>query len=335
MANTVRDYGNLLLSKNERVTPFSDPLMSELLACITVNDFNKYPNLHGLINSLAKSTGLDESRLYIAAGSEAVFSAIFDAYIRSGDAVVHLNPAWRGIHRNITRVGALSLPINHDMEFSLDESKLLAAAAKGPRAVIVTEPNASGVGLSESCLSELETICENQETLLMIDEAYHIPGKQTRIDNVKRLSNMVVVRSFSKIWGLAGMRLGYAAGSPDKIKTVASAGIRNGVSAVSARVAEYLIQNQTAVLAYREEISKGLDKLHRIANSAPFELLPTKANYVVLKLDRTLRDFEHRCSLLGLEIACYRKPHNRFVRLTLGSPYQMERAVEIIKRVMS
>jgi histidinol-phosphate aminotransferase len=213
----------LALSLNEN--PFS-PLPAVHAAIVAaVGTANRYPDflperLRGLI---ARHIGVDDEQIVIGAGATGVVMQILHALTDPGDGIVITHPTFDGypICAQMARLKAVEVPLDQNGRHDLDA---MADVAAGARAVVLCRPhNPSG---TVEPIAAVQRFLRRvpRDTLVVLDEAYiEFVSSSLRINApalIRQFSNVVVVRTFSKAYGLAGMRTGYGFCSPEIARTL-------------------------------------------------------------------------------------------------------------------
>jgi len=245
------------LSSNEN--PF-DPLPSVLHEVHAVSDFNRYPDAAAtaLRTALAEEYGVGLDEVIVGAGSVAVIAQLISAAAGAGDEVVY---AWRSFEAYpslVTTAGATSVrvPLRADDTHDLDAMAL--AITERTRLVIVCSPNnpTGTIATADDVEAFLERV--PSDVLVLLDEAYaEFVDDERAVDGTAllgRYPNLVIARTFSKAYGLAGLRVGYAIGHPRILDAARSTAIPLSVT----RFAEIAA---VASLRHREEL---LERVHRI-----------------------------------------------------------------------
>ncbi|WP_374204727.1 histidinol-phosphate transaminase [Rathayibacter sp. VKM Ac-2927] len=246
------------LSSNEN--PF-DPLPSVLERVQAITDFNRYPDAAAtaLRTALAESYGVGIDEVIVGAGSVAVIAQLITAAAGPGDEVVH---AWRSFEAYpslITTAGAtgVRIPLRADDTHDLDA--MAQAITERTRLVIVCSPNnpTGTVATADDVAAFLEKV--PADVLVLLDEAYaEFVGDERAVDGATLLGrhpNLVVARTFSKAYGLAGLRVGYAIGHPRILDAARS-------TAIPLSVTRFAETAAVASLEHREEL---LERVGRIA----------------------------------------------------------------------
>jgi histidinol-phosphate aminotransferase len=207
----------LALSLNECPFPPLPAVRSALAA--SLHSLNRYPEFlpHRLRSVIAQRLGVHRDQVVVGPGATGVIMQVLHALTVPGDTVVMASPTFDGypIFADMARLQAVTVPLDAHGHHDLDA---LADAAAGARVVVVCRPH-NPTGTIESA-ADIERFLAGvpRDTVVLLDEAYvEFLAPEHRIDAtalVGRFGNVVVVRTFSKAYGLAGLRVGYGFCAP-------------------------------------------------------------------------------------------------------------------------
>ena len=260
------------LSSNENPFP---PLPAVLEALAAINTtINRYPDGAALPlrSALASRHGVDVSQIQVGAGSISILTQLLSAAAAPGDEVVF---SWRSFEAYpglVTVTGATAVPVPNRADHGHDIPAMIAAVTERTRALIVCTPNnPTGVTVTRAEFDQLLAGVP-KDLLVLLDEAYfEFVTEDDRLDGATLLEahpNLVVLRTFSKAWGLAGLRIGYAVGAAPILAAARAAAIAlsvTGEAQVAARVSldyeEQLMAQVAMIVERRERVWAGLTAL--------------------------------------------------------------------------
>ncbi|MDO9591190.1 MAG: histidinol-phosphate transaminase [Microcella sp.] len=276
------------LSSNEN--PF--PPHPAVLAAIRDLDVNRYPDASALVvrERLAERHGVTAEEIIVGAGSVAVLAQLISAAASVGDEVVH---AWRSFEAYpglITVAGAtgVAVPLRPDARHDLPA--MVAAITDRTRAVIVCTPNnPTGTIVSADEFAAFMEVVPD-DLLVILDEAYvEFVRDVTSVDGATLIGhypNLVVLRTFSKAYGLAGLRVGYAIAHPDIVQAARSTAIPLSVTEAAQRAViaaldheAELLENVSTIIERRGEVQAALREQGWVmpVSQGNFIWLPTAA----------------------------------------------------------
>jgi histidinol-phosphate aminotransferase len=227
----------LALSLNESPFPPLPAVRSALIHCIDAA--NRYPEfLPGQLRRLvADRVGVDEEQVVLGTGASGVAMQILHAVTRPGDRIVMGQPTFDGypIFAQMARLTPVTIPLN---QYGHHDLAAMAEAATDAKVVVLCRPH-NPTGTLET-ISAVEWFLRQipSDTVVLLDEAYiEFVASRYRIDGpdlIRRFPNVVVLRTFSKAYGLAGLRIGYGFAAPELTSTLWTMQLPFGMSNVSA-----------------------------------------------------------------------------------------------------
>ena len=211
--------GIVRLNRNERQYPLPDWFVEKMAHSVTSELFTNYPVTDGFpYGQLGSYVGLKEEQLLLTPGSDGAVKALFQAYLRPGDAVVMLDPSYAmyGVYARMFQAQQIPIPFDERLEPDLD--KLMASVTPGVRIVMIRTPiSPPGTMIAEEVLLQVVRRATAVGALVAVDEAYYPFSRFTILPRIKEFPHLVVLRTFSKAAGLAALRIGFAAGHEDVI----------------------------------------------------------------------------------------------------------------------
>ena len=242
-------------------------------------DVRRYPDPRPLEESLAQKLGVDPRRVLVTAGGDEALDRICRAYLAPGRELIQPAPTFEMIARYARLAGAevVSVPWPQG-NYPTDE--VISRINPRTRVVCVVSPNNPTGAVARP--DDLERLCAAApQAILLVDLAYTEFADDDLTGTALSLPNAVVVRSFSKAWGMAGLRVGYAAGPGEIIDCLRAAGGPYAVSRPSlALVAERL---PGGVERFVDAIKKEREELRGLLQSLGAEPLPSQANFVLCR----------------------------------------------------
>jgi histidinol-phosphate aminotransferase len=225
------------LSLNENPFPPLPSVRSALVKAI--ESANRYPEYlpHQLRSLIAGRIHLREDQVVLGAGATGVIVQVLQAVTQPGDRIVLTSPTFDGypILAQMARLISVSVPLDAHGHHDLDA---LADAASTARVVVLCRPHNPSGTLEPATDVERFLRRVPSDTVVLLDEAYvEFVGPEHRLDApalVRRFPNVVVLRTFSKAYGLAGLRIGYGFGSPELAKTLWTMQLPFGIGITSA-----------------------------------------------------------------------------------------------------
>lgn len=307
------------LSSNENSYP---PLPSVLEAIAdAASHVNRYPDpgVHGLRERIAAELGVGADEIVVGPGSAAVYDQIVQALVDDGDEVVY---SWRSFELYpicVAARGGRSVQVPNTADGRHDLPAMARAIRRDTRLVIVCSPN-NPTGATVGA-AELEEFLGRvpAHVLVLLDEAYlQFDTSAAAVDGLdvyRRHPNVVLLRTFSKAYGLAGLRVGYAVAHPRVAAALAKTGLPFAVTDVAQQAAlasldagEELDLRVTSVLAERGRVQDAL-------REQGWELAESHGNFVWLPLGADSLSFGRIADAAGISVRPF---DGDGVRVTIG-----------------
>ncbi|HVV70745.1 MAG TPA: aminotransferase class I/II-fold pyridoxal phosphate-dependent enzyme, partial [Verrucomicrobiae bacterium] len=222
------------LSANENPFGPSQKARQAIIDALTLSYRYPITDRKKLIGTICAFEGIREEQLLLDAGSSPLLQAAAVCY--SGGTVVSVNPTYEDLLRRAQAVGGKVIRVPLDGEYRYDLAALESAVDETTSLVYICNPNNPTATVAD--MARLRSFCErvSKKTPVFIDEAYidlvDDPQGTTLIPMVKAGHNIIVSRTFSKLYGMAGLRCGYVAAQPDVIRKLSL--YANGASSISA-----------------------------------------------------------------------------------------------------
>jgi histidinol-phosphate aminotransferase len=274
------------LSSNENPYP---PLPSVVEAvAATLAEINRYPNAAGadLRGRLAERHGVDVEQVHLGNGSVALLSQLITAAAGPGDEVVY---SWRSFEAYpglVTVAGATSVQVPNRADGGHDLPAMAAAVTDRTRAVIVCTPNNPTGPIVTAAEFEAFMAAVPRDLLVLLDEAYYeFITDDDSVDGIPllpRYPNLVVLRTFSKAYGLAGLRIGYVVGPAAVLNAARSAAVPLSVTDASRVAALASIEREDELMERVARIAMRRDKLREALVEQGWNVPVSNANFIWL-----------------------------------------------------
>ncbi|MGA1870832.1 MAG: pyridoxal phosphate-dependent aminotransferase [bacterium] len=320
--------GFLRLDMNENPGGLPEKFIRRMLCHIDRQLLASYPEYASLIQKIAIHNNIIFENICISNGSDGAIKYIFDAYISGGDNIVLTDPtfAMYPIYCQIFDANAVKVSYYEDLSFPLDD--FLGAINPDIRMAIVVNPNNPvGSALDRGSLKKILEKCSECDTMLVIDEAYFYYYEETCIEEIKLYSNLIVLRTFSKLCSLAGVRIGYAAACPEIVQNLYKVRPSYDVNSFAVYFAEKLLDEPQLIMDTIKEARKGKEFLINQLQHNGIEYREGKANFVLIKCAGHVNEiisglYKKNILVTGNFAHNYLK---EYIRVTVGSIHHMSK----------
>ena len=324
------------LNTNENPYPPS-PKVEQTLRDMNIDCMRLYPDptAHLLVKAIADFYHLEEEQVFVGVGSDDVLAMVFMTFFNSKKPILFpdITYSFYDVWADMLRIPYERIPLKEDFTIAPEDY------FRENGGVIFPNPNApTGVELP---LAQIEKIIQaNPDVIVVVDEAYVDFGAESALSLIDKYDNLLVVQTFSKSRGMAGMRIGYAMGNPVLIKylndvkysfnsyTMDQTTIALGKAAVEDK--EYFEATVNKVVETREWTKKELSRLG-------FTFGDSKANFIFAShKECPARELFAALRKANIIVRYFDKPRiDNYLRITIGTQEEMETLVKFLETYLS
>lgn len=275
------------LNTNESPYPPPDSFIQELQGRVTGLSLNRYPirDFYDVREGLASHLGTLTDRVWLANGSNEILLQLLLAFGGAERKVMTFEPTY-GMHGQITKIsGTRHLRARRNPDFTMHpEASIEAVQLHRPDVVFLCSPN-NPTGNSNSA-EEVQAICEASGALVVLDEAYVEFSNHDHMRLIEEFDNLVITRSFSKSWRLAGARIGYLLAQPRVIEQIQKVRLPYHFSSLSQAVVLTALNHTEEMLGPIQTLIHGREKLYReLSTTRGVTAYPSDANFILFRTD--------------------------------------------------
>src|SRR5262249_10178021 len=301
--------------------------------------FNRYPDASQdeVTRAIAKSHGVTPDRIVLGCGASEILQMADDAFTGPGKNVVAAEPTFEAVldFARVLNADGVKVPLTADFRHDLPKM----AAACGPKTglVYVCNPNnPTGTIVGGDELAEFVAKVPAATTIL-VDEAYHHfvedPKYRSVIDLIDKHPNIVVARTCSKIYGMAGLRLGYAVGAPSTIAAMAKYATFSNANAAVLSAALASLADPDVVPRNRKALNDTRRWLVAEMAKQGRRTIPSETNFVMIEVGRDgtplIAAFRGKKSLVGRPFPSL----SNWLRVSIGKPEEVQAFAAALKEI--
>ncbi len=330
--------GAIKLSSNENPLGPSPEVIREIVESIEEGKLNLslYPwerNEEELRDEILSYVGAGMGNIVIGAGIDGVLDTLVRIFIENGDEALIPVPTFSLYESLVKIAGGIPEYVKRRADFSIAAKDLLPTCSEKTKMVFISSPNSP----TGNCISEADVraIIESMpKAMVVIDEAYVEFADSSLVNLVREYENVLVLRTFSKAFGLAGLRVGYAI-IPEWLashykKTSIPFSV-NSVALTAAMAAlrdkEHLRRSVELVKRERPFLEENLQRL--------FKVYPSKANFLLVDVSPRkayeVYDALMKSGIIVRDCSSFRGAGDSFIRISVGTREQNEKVVDTLK----
>ena len=324
------DIETFKISSNE--TPFEPPEAVRRAIEQAAATVHRYPDPFSrrLTGALARRCGVNEEQIALGTGSVAVVGQLIWAAAGPGDCVVY---PWRGFEAYpvwVQMTGARSVQVPLLADERHDLPSMLEAIDDSTRIVFVCNPNnPTGEAVRRDELTEFIDAVPS-DVIVVLDEAYREFISDTDVpdglDFFHERNNVVVMRTFSKADGLAGLRVGFAIAPEPIAEGMRKTALPFGVSSIAEDAALAALECEDELFARVRHLSQERDRVWQALADQGWDIHPSHANFVWLRLGERTQEFAQACDAAGITIRAF---PDEGVRISVAEKEANDRVIDV------
>lgn len=327
----------LRLDFNENTVGCS-PLVFEKLRRLDPEQLVKYPERGPAEGAVAGFLGVPADEALLTNGVDEGIHLLCETYLEAGDEAVIVVPTYSMYRIYAMAAGARVVEVAAGKDFAFPVQELIERVSKRTRLICVANPNnPTGSVASEEDLLRIARTAP--DAALLVDEAYFEFYGQTMLGAWRELPNIFIARTFSKAYGMAGLRAGVLAGDAEQMKSVRRVASPYNVNAVALACLPEAIADQDYIAEYVREVREGRTRLERALDANGIKFWSSQANFVLMRVGESKIDaarFVEQMRRKGILVRDRSSDHGceGCVRITLGPKEHADRLIAVMQETV-
>jgi histidinol-phosphate aminotransferase len=325
----------LRLDFNENTLACS-PKVHEVLGRISAGDLTRYPERAPVEAIVASHLGLAAEQVALTNGVDEAIHVLFETFLESGDELLLPVPTYTMYEVYSSATDARVVPVLAADNLQFPFERLLAAITPHTKIIALANPN-SPSGSVATRAQLLEIAHRAPHAVLLVDEAYfHFYG-ETVIDMVGVVPNLIVARTFSKAYGLAGLRLGLLAGPVELMRWIKRVLSPYSVNSLALACLVPALEDTVYLDWYVDEVLTARAEFETALDTAGVRRWPSRANFILIKIGALHKEFTRLMSTAGVLVRDRSSDPGceGCVRITIGTREQMCQATVALNKVLA
>ncbi|WP_096386296.1 histidinol-phosphate transaminase [Hafnia sp. CBA7124] len=334
----------LLLNFNENSLGMSAHAKQAIVDCLPTAF--RYPDAARaeLIEQIAAHFGLKSENITLGNGSSETIQAAVQAIVLQAQQqqkkvqVIVPDPTFNYAELYAKPLGAeiVKVPLNAKLEFDLATMQAKAAGFAGKSIVYLCNPNNPTATITPAATMDSWIKSAPADTFFIVDEAYAEFVNDSAFKSAIGLvqsgqKNLIVTRTFSKIFALAGLRIGYGIAAPEVIAQVENFVSLDNTNTAGAVAALASLKDKTFVAMSRKSIDLSRQIVTSMLDELNLEYVPSQANFIFHKVNGDVKTYQDRMKQQNIYVGREFPPAVGWNRLTLGTPQEMQVFVSVLK----
>jgi histidinol-phosphate aminotransferase len=323
------------LDFNENTVACS-PKVRDVLGCISAGSLTRYPEREPVETIVAAHLGLAPAQVALTNGVDEAIHVLFEAFLDEGDELLLPVPTYTMYEIYSSSTNALAVAVQAAEDLLFPYERLLAAVTPRTKIIAIANPNSpSGSAATRTQLVEIAT--RAPQAVLLVDEAYFHFHKETVVDLIGVVPNLIVARTFSKAYGLAGLRLGLLAGPVELMRWVNRVLSPYSVNSLALACLPPALEDTAYLNWYVSEVLTARTEFEAALDEAKVRRWPSHANFVLTKIGALHKEFTRMMSAAGVLVRDRSSDPgcDGCVRITIGTREQMRLAAVALHEVLA
>lgn len=325
----------LRLDMNENPEGLPAELVESVKAELTPEFFAVYPEPEKFLKLLSEYLHVGRENLCVTNGSDMAIRYLFEIFGRPGSSVLTVSPSFEMYRVNCMIFGLNHKPVLYNPDFTLDFDKVLDAITGEVSIVSVLNPNNPiGTVYTEEEFDRIAKKADEVGALVIVDEAYHYFYDKTFLNKVFQYDNVVLIRTFSKLFSLAACRLGFVVGNETLIRYLWNVRPTFDTNAVALKFGERLLAEPGLCEKLIAVEKEGRSWLTDSLKEHGYEFFAKNGNYAFIKVKTSVPLVKERMEEKKILIKTYGQEMLKdYIRISTGSRKAMERFADALYEV--
>ncbi|WZL71611.1 histidinol-phosphate transaminase [Clostridiaceae bacterium 35-E11] len=325
------------LDANENPFNLFDEIKEKFIDEIMHLELNRYPDTDSneLRELLAKFMDIKKENILCGNGSDEIIQIIINTFVDKEEYVITHNPTF-SMYKIFTMIaGGRALEVSCENSFHIDIDQIIQEANKRKTKVIfLCNPNnPTGILIPRK---GIEKIINSTKSIVVVDEAYYEFLDETIIDLVNQYERLIVLRTLSKAYALAGARIGYAVAHEGTMELLYRVKPPYNINVFSQTIGKLFLQHSQLIDAHIQKIKKERDDLvGAFYTMKDIEVFPTSSNFILIK-SREAKKIIALCKENGIAVRGFEneKLLQDCIRITVGTREENRRLLDLMKKVV-
>ena len=319
------------LDANENTYPVPQALRIHMSKWALTMPINYYPDTEStrLRKAIAERFAVCPQNVTVGVGSDQLISCILEAFVEPTDYVLTADPSFSmyALGTALREATLIEVPFKND--FTYDEESLKRALKQyRPKVTFICQPNnPTGIAMP---MAMLQKILDEASGVVVVDEAYGEFCDESALLLLQRYKNLIVLKTFSKAYGLAGARVGYALANEDLIEWINCVKPPYALNAFSEEIAWYAITHKELFIPPIKQIKVTKQEVASSLKAMGIEVFESQTNFLWLK---TTLPLQVALEKKGIYIKAFKGKYQDFYRMSIGTETQMLEVIEQIRQI--
>ena len=311
------------------------PCVQAVLQRIAADTLTKYPERHHVEQIVAKHFGVAEDAVLLTNGVDEAIHLLCETYLEPQDEAVIVTPTFSMYALYAEATGARVVEVQADSSLQFPYEQIQQAVGPATRVIMLASPNnPTGSVVDDSFLLELAAAAP--QAALLVDEAYYHFHGESVLSATATVANLFVARTFSKAYGLAGLRIGLLVGHPDAMKFVRKVSSPYNVNSIALECLPEALADEAYISWYADQVLQSRVAMERALTQLKVPYWPSHANFILMNIGSKHKAFVDAMRRQGVLVRDRSSDPgcDGCVRITLGTVEHTERGLIALQNAL-
>jgi len=300
------------------------------------NFISTYPEYKKLTKKISEYCNLKSSNIIPTNGSDEALKLAIDCIVGKNDEVIIISPTFQMFKFYAQTTGGRIVNLRYNGNLSFPTEKVLKSINNRTKLVILCNPNnPTGTIIPNKDIRKIAEKAKN--AAILVDEAYYEFSNQSAIKLLKKFKNIIITRTFSKAFGLAGLRLGYLIGNENLIKLLNRARAPYSVNSLAVKCGLAALDDLEYMKNYVLEVNESKQALYKFLKKKKIEFCKSKANFVLMKFGKQKNYISEQLKKTKILVRDVSKQPllEGYLRINVGTIKQTKYFIKELNKILS
>lgn len=328
-------YGFLRLDMNENPEGLPREIVDKFKESITPEFLSVYPEPTAFQKKYAKFIGVSPENVVTSNGSDMAIRYALETFAQKGHSVVTVTPSFEMYRVNCMLLGLNHVPVSYENDFTINIQNILDAIDSNTDITVLLNPNNPiGNAYTEEEARKIIEKSRKFGAVVIIDEAYHYFYPNTFLPLALEYDNVLILRTFSKLFSMASLRLGIVIGNEKLIHYIRNIRLTFDANALALKLAEMIIDEPGLSDRLIQTEREGRAYVKNALLKAGYEIFEGNGNFIFFRPKREIKSVEKALFDKKILVKTYGNPMLKdWIRISTGSKKSMEKFMDALLEV--
>jgi histidinol-phosphate aminotransferase len=322
------------LDYNENTSGCSKKVIQKIRK-LKPEDYATYPEYEGLNKSISKYCKIKPNEVLATNGSDDAIKLIIDCFIDNNDESIIIEPTFGMYKFYLTVASAKITKLEYNEDLAFPTKNILKNVNKKTKLIVLCNPN-NPTGTSIKKQDIIKILEKAKNSILLVDEAYYEFSKETVKDLINKYSNLIITRTFSKAFGLAGLRAGYIISNKNIINILSKAYSPYALNIIAKTAIEASLKDIEFMKSYRNRVINNKKRIQKEFNKLKIKTYSSKANFILARFNFA-KEVSDKLKQSNILVRSWKNDVSilkNCLRITTGDDKQTKKLIYAFKKIM-